>query len=667
MPKTKSTYEDILKDLADFLNQLDDFYMQNELSRKENKELESILHSEQAEKIREQRYRLLTEHTSDVIILHDSSGKIQYVSPAVENLTGYKTEEFKGLKFYDSVYYKDIKEVKEKLVDLNKRKEEVTYEYRMVTKSKQIIWVETKTRTLRDSRKKIRYWISSTRDISDRKRAEENIRDSEELFRTSIENLIDAFGIFSAIRNRRGKIIDFRIEYVNKAACEINQITREEQVGLRLLELFPGKKDTDLFDKYCHLVETGKPVIERSLVYKNYIGKKYHEKVFDIQATRLKDGFVASWRDITEQKQVERTKKMVEKAIASAIHGFAIADKDGYLTYVNKAFIKNWRYSSLNEVIGKPAVNFWKEPELAENIIQKLEQYGRVIDELEAKRKDGTTFPVRITASRFIDEDERNPYILSSFFDMTEIKEAERVLKENERILKEKNIAKNKFFSIIAHDLKNPFNSIIGFTEILKRSIHDKNWEDFEKYADIIYSESRKTLDLLDNLLNWSRSQDGRIKYFPEKIDVRNLIMKVSSLLMYAADQKNIRINHHLQPGLRITADRNMMKMVIRNLVSNAIKFTNEGGEIIIRDEIVDNKVKISVCDNGVGMRKKDLNKLFKIESGFSTKGTKSEAGTGLGLILCKEFIEKHGGEIWAESEFGKGSTFSFTIPLKHE
>jgi len=665
MSPVRSTYEDVLKDLADFMTHLEKLYTKQKLTKGNQKELEEILHSEKAKALREQRFRLLAENTSDVIALHNPAGTIKYISPAIKKLTGYTPDEYKQFTVMENVYAEDVKHVKSNLAKLGSGRNEVTYEYRILNKTKKPVWVETKTKVLRDENKKVLYWISSTRNISDRKKAEEKLRESEEQFRTSVENMLDPFFIFTAIRDENDEIVDFKNRYVNKAGCEFHQMTKKEQLGKRMLELFPENKSNGLFERYCKVVETEAPYIDNAIVSKTRSGKTYIDKAYDIRASKLKDGIVISCRDITQQKHIEREKKKVEKAISSAIYGFAMADKNGYINYVNNAFLQMWGYSEEIEVLGRHATDFWKDPYSAQKIIYFLDRNDGVYEELTAKKKDGTEFPVMIVANTFEGDKEEFSGLMASFVDITERKEAEKVLKENEQQLKEKNVAKDKFLSIIAHDLRNPFNSIIGFSDLLLKNLEkDESQSKNKQYAEVIYSEAKHTLDLLDNLLNWSRSQEGRLQYYPETMDVRKLIMSTIKLLKYAANQKKIIINYQLDFNLKITADKNMLNTVIRNLVSNAIKFTKEGGKIEVIAKRENNKIIISVSDTGTGIKKKDIDKLFKIEEGFRSKGTNKEGGTGLGLLLCKEFVEKQEGQIWAESTYGKGSTFTFTIPV---
>lgn len=225
------------------------------------------------------------------------------------------------------------------------------------------------------------------------------------------------------------------------------------------------------------------------------------------------------------------------------------------------------------------------------------------------------------------------------------------------------NAEKDKFFKIIAHDLQSPFNSIMGFSEILAEQVNEKNYESIEKYAGIIFKSSERALDLLRNLLEWAQSQSGRMNYDPVNLDLLDLINEIMVLFNDIASQKSITIKKSVPPNAIVFADKAMISTVLRNLISNAIKFTHLGGEIVITVLEIQNHFKVSVSDNGIGVPQENLQKLFRIDENYSTSGTNKEKGTGLGLVLCKEFIEKHGGEIWIESDEGKGSTIYFTLP----
>jgi signal transduction histidine kinase/ligand-binding sensor domain-containing protein len=227
------------------------------------------------------------------------------------------------------------------------------------------------------------------------------------------------------------------------------------------------------------------------------------------------------------------------------------------------------------------------------------------------------------------------------------------------------NATKDKFFSIIAHDIKNPFNAILGFSELLNENY--KEWTDEQKLEIIglIHSSSKNLYQLLENLLQWSRSQRGIIEFNPEKIELADLLSNVTDIMKGTAESKNIELSVTIpENGLAVYADRQMLDTIVRNLISNALKFTNSGGKVQIIAEMSGEFVTVKVTDNGIGIRSDVKDKLFKIDSNITTYGTANETGTGLGLILVKEFVDRNGGKIGVDSVVGEGSTFHFTIPV---
>jgi two-component system sensor histidine kinase/response regulator len=229
--------------------------------------------------------------------------------------------------------------------------------------------------------------------------------------------------------------------------------------------------------------------------------------------------------------------------------------------------------------------------------------------------------------------------------------------------LKDLNATKDKFFSIIAHDLKNPFNTLMGFTELMLDNLQDYSYDKLKEFIGILHDTSKQSYNLLENLLEWSRSQTGRMQMDATSLDIHDMIVENINLLANLAGKKKIILHNDSQPGSHVMADSNMMHTVIRNLISNAIKYTHEGGSIVIDSVLKQDNYEISIADNGIGIKPENIAKLFRIDVNYSTHGTADETGTGLGLVLCKEFVTRNGGKIWVESEFGKGSTFRFTLP----
>ncbi|MCA1756273.1 MAG: CHASE domain-containing protein [Bacteroidales bacterium] len=230
--------------------------------------------------------------------------------------------------------------------------------------------------------------------------------------------------------------------------------------------------------------------------------------------------------------------------------------------------------------------------------------------------------------------------------------------------LEKLNLDKDRFISILGHDLKNPFNNLLGLSEILVEDLHKLDIDKVETLVNQINSTTKRTYKLLEDILMWARTQQGMIPFKPQICSFKDVCLDIIETLNPNASAKNIIINYSAPDKINIFADIDMLKTVLRNLISNAIKFTNNGGVINIDAKENTGNVTISVSDNGVGIEPKDLSKLFDISQVMSTKGTAKEPGTGLGLLLCKEFVEKHHGKIWVESEIGKGSKFVFTLPV---
>ncbi len=254
--------------------------------------------------------------------------------------------------------------------------------------------------------------------------------------------------------------------------------------------------------------------------------------------------------------------------------------------------------------------------------------------------------------------------IVIIFIQFNQKRKANERLRKSEANLKELNATKDKFFSIIAHDLKNPLHILLLTSDILAQNFESYSPEKIKVYILNMNKSSKSLANLLENLLNWSRAQLGTIEYKPEKLNLYDVVQEVLSPLWGNAEKKDVSISTDLDENLHVNADKNMIALVIRNLVSNAIKFTQHGGNIQLQANLNNSQVEIEVQDSGIGIPDEDIPKLFRIDVQHTTTGTDNEQGTGIGLILCKEFVEKHGGKIWAESEQGKGSKFKFTVPV---
>jgi PAS domain S-box-containing protein len=333
----------------------------------------------------------------------------------------------------------------------------------------------------------------------------------------------------------------------------------------------------------------------------------------------------------------------------------------GEIVYVNQSFLDIFHYQSSENI--KNNNNLFVDKHYRGSVINEWIEKGEYCAEFKAYTKEGNVIYVKDEGKVIKDKEGNVIYFDGIIENISKQKEAEEKLQEL-------NLSKDKFLSIISHDLKVPFGQFISATELILDKAGEFDIAQIEKIVRLLNEQAVKSYKLLENLLEWSRNQKGLIDFNPQPVGLDVLVNDVVEDLQQLADNKSITISPKIKSGHFIYADNYMLSTIIRNLVSNAIKFTNINGQITIssryifgEDAFGDKQLEISVADTGVGIRKEDIAKLFRIDTAFSSKGTEKESGTGLGLILCKDFVEKHGGRIWVESEAGKGSIFKFRIP----
>lgn len=366
--------------------------------------------------------------------------------------------------------------------------------------------------------------------------------------------------------------------------------------------------------------------------------------------------------DRVVKEREERFSQMIKNSFDMIV----LIDSNGNQHFVSESCEKILGYKP-EELMGIPVIEQMIHPDDQERTLSGFKDIiaksgvGGV--QYRHRHKNGSWVYLEAFGSNQIENPSINSIVLNAR-DITERKNSEELLRDREANLRELNASKDKFFSIIAHDLRSPFNCITGLSNLLVEMIHEKDYKGIENYAKMIQDSSEHAMKLLMNLLEWSLSQTGKMNFTPETVDLAVLIAEAADLLNESAQQKSIRICRNLPESIPVFADKAMISTVLRNLMSNGIKFSHPGGKITISTEQKEDKLLISFTDNGVGMKKVVLDKLFHIEESCSTVGTISEKGTGLGLLLCKEFIEQHNGEIWVESEERQGSVFTFSLPL---
>jgi len=621
---------------------------------------------EEALKYSEMKFRAIIEQAAEMLFLHDMQGNIVEVNKAAVEQTGYSAEELLKMSVFDldpdAADRLDRENIWNTLGQLKNRRFEVRHrrkdgsEYPAEVSVGKIFFGDTE------------YILGMVKDVTSSKEAERSLIESERHAKALIEAIPDM--IFRM--NSAGVFLSY------KAAREDLYLDPELFIGKKIHEVMPEWVAVLAVEKIHEALSSNNiQVFDYELSSHGEEPKQFECRMVPYGS----DEVVAIVRNISEKKNFEKKLSASEAKYRTLFEnlplGIFYQNADGKVTDANDAacailglsrgqlmgidsYDKHWKVVDERYEIFPPE----KHPSmlaLHSGLPVTLQTIGVYNPEINNYRW------LIVNAIPEFRNGETTPYqVFASMQDITPRKHALEQLVLSEQNLQEMNKTKDKFFSIIAHDLKTPFSSILGFSELLVEQIHAKNYDDIGKYATIILASSKRMLDLLTNLLDWSRSQTGKMEFNPEYLEINGLIHDVIQITTDLAYGMSIAIEAELKRKTLVLADKNMISAVLRNLITNAVKYTNSGGKVAISAETHPHELVISVADNGVGIDEESIQKLFRIDESYSTNGTQNERGTGLGLILCKEFVEKHGGRIWAESEAGKGSVFRFSLPLEH-
>ncbi len=495
-----------------------------------------------------------------------------------------------------------------------------------------------------------------------RKQSDDTIRLNEEKYRLIIENSplgilhFDSKGVVTACNLAHSIIIGTEIEKL---------------IGFNMIETLEEDFIKEIIKKAINGIPSGYEGSYTSTTgHRKTIIKADTVPIFNDNNEVI--GGISILEDITERKVAEEGLKHSQEQLSSifnnAIAGISILDTEGKYRYYNNHFANMLGYK-VEEMINFGFLDITHPDDLEISIngfndIVKNEQKSIRLEKRYV-RKDGSIFWGDLSVSASSKNDNTIDSITIIIADITSKKFAEKkILVINEQ-LKEINATKDKFFSIISHDLRNNLGSFRNVTKLLLDSFEYFSKEEMMESLSLISSTSQRVYTLLENLLEWSRSQTGRIPFNPEVFNLYLPVNNIVELLKANAKVKSINLVSEVSEFCYVYADVNMINTVLRNLVTNAIKFTPENGTILIKVQHNIDAVIVTVEDTGVGISPENLSKLFRIDENITTIGTANEQGSGLGLILCREFIEKNSGTIWVKSEFGKGSKFKFALPFE--
>ncbi len=428
-------------------------------------------------------------------------------------------------------------------------------------------------------------------------------------------------------------------------------------------EAFAGSIGTKSVHAIEHRIITPKGLVK-------FIEERWHILYNDQGQPAQAEG---TCQDITERKQAEETlqnKQILLRTIIDNIpYQIYYKDEQGRFLLCNPAVAHNCGANTTDEMIGKTDFNFFQQ-HLAKQYFddeQSIMKSGISLINHEEICTNNMSDDVRwnlTTKIPLIDTNGNMKGLIGINRDITDRKKAEAQIKLKNEELSKINSEKDRFFSIIAHDLRGPFNGFLGLSKLLAEDLPHLTQEEIKKMAGSMRDSATNLFRLLENLLEWSRLQRGITSFEPGQFLLMPMIAETMRPVMGEANKKEIEIRYKIPSDLEVFADEYMLASTIRNLASNAVKFTTKGGKVTISAKTTPgNSVEFSVRDTGIGMSPQMVDDLFRLDVQTNRRGTEDEPSSGLGLLLCKDFIEKHGGKIWVESEEGKGSTFYFTLP----
>jgi PAS domain S-box-containing protein len=524
-----------------------------------------------------------------------------------------------------------------------------------------------------------------------RKKIKDSLLQSEKSYRGLFNSIQHAI----YLQDENGIFLD-----VNDGALKMYGYSREEMIGKT--PEFVAAPNKNNFEEVVMKVQkafNGEPQEFE------FWGKKKNGEIFPKHVSVYKGIYhdknvvIAIAEDITQRKQSEEALKASEERYRNLFdtmpNGFYRSTPEGNFADANPAFIKMLGYDNLEDLKKVNIPNdLYVQSEERDDVIAKNPEFVNTIESYRLRTKDGKIIWLEDYARYIRDENDNIIFHEGICRDITERKNSEMEIKRyteeletlNEELhfsksiieenlnarnllvdeLEKINAEKDKFFSIIAHDLKSPFHAFLGLTGMMAENISDFSIDELASLSKEMNSKANNLFKLLKNLLEWARMQRGSMVFNPVEIDFSKLLSEIIHSLSSNTHQKEITLVNNINTKILLTADENMLNSIFQNLVNNAIKFTKRGGKIAISSTYNDSdkSIVISIKDSGIGMKNELLNKLFKIEEKVGHEGTEGEESTGLGLLLCKEFVQKHNGKIWAESEPEKGSTFFVELPL---
>jgi len=641
----------------------------------------------------------IAEASSDIIWECDGNGNFIYLNSACEKILGYPAHEMLNKPFFS---FQPLEYAKRDLLNFqhtNYVNEVITYDTVYKHKNGQDIHLTFNSKYKFDEDGNFDGARGTAKDLTQLKSYEKEIL-CEKFKYTQLYNTVKDAVVFTDLN---GMITNANTAFVSLLGYPLNELVKfnfksitppkwHQTQGNTILNNLNEKGFSEPFEKeYIHKNGSLIPVEIKIFLNKDKDNRPYE--------------LCAIIRDISEQKKLEQKYKEQNEEVLAQNEEYEQINEEliqlneelraskekteiinkkfetladylpGFIAYVNANTMKyefvNKQYQKsfgipIDQIIGSHVKDIVGEEnfKFALKYIDKVKAGQSIFYENVFTLVEGQKW-IKVNYVPEFDKDGNVASIIVMTYDISEQKQAEAIINKKNIELQQINNDKDLFFSIIAHDLRGPFNSILGFLNLLSENINEYSTKEIENFIHVVYQSAIQTFNLLEDILMWAKTQLGKISFESQNLNFLEICEEINGNLKIIANSKNIKLNYSAHPHLIIWADKQMINIILRNLIANAIKFTPTNGNIDISAEIVNNMVVVTVSDNGVGIEPKVLDKLFNLAQIHTSPGTANEKGTGLGLILCKEFVEKHGGKIWVNSQFGQGSTFNFSLPLE--
>ncbi len=604
----------------------------------------------------------IEDKLNDIVWVLNTKLQFTFVSSSITKATGYTKEEYLSKQISEILTpesFKRIYPIVVNAVENFKITKTINLSFEHINKDGSISCFECNVFLYKTEPNEIASFIGVSKDIT-----------KEHKYSTlakKYENEANSIFEFSPF----GKMLldsDLNIIKVNSSFCKMLKCNQADILGKNYTSLLPN----ETVNKYGYnLVKmvSGEIFFPNEFYFLDLNNNKCYVKTVAVTLKNYNystnEVFLHTIEDKTEEKRTEHSLKETNQQFKlvweNSFDGMRLTDNNGIILLVNKAYCAIVKKEAA-ELIGVHYSAIYTKEWATPLHFDQTKTTSNSSIEKEITLWNGEKIWLEMSYS-FIQTNDNQQVLLSIFRDISKRKIIEEALNKYSRELETANKSKDRFFSIIAHELKNPFQSLLGLSDLLITDIKSLSIEETSTIAESINKSVNTVFNLLQNLLEWSRLQLNNIGCQPQELSLYYLSKEVILLLENVSKNKNITIVNELRKDDIVFADKNMINTVIQNLLTNAIKFSNFNSDIKISSKNFDNKIEISIIDKGIGINSSDIDKLFKVESNFSTVGTNKESGTGLGLILCKEMVEKNKGDIGVESTVNVGSRFYFSLP----